>query len=313
MKQLRARRFGQVNLPDPTPEVLDTADEPGSKGEHGSETDQDGPQCQSLKHFARAELRDEASDESQEDDSPEYESQGDEIQEDDSQEGDSPEYESQEDLDRFAGPALSTLQDLGYIIEEASQEIRKIGRELFKSNKASEHNARLFEATISELRQVTLSLRGTRQAPDELVFQAKAALCRDLFPCLDVIEASIGGAKEILSRCKETSAPSAKGIRAWLARWTRPGADLAGVGPALVQWIEGQQLLLERLMAVLNSAGVVAIESSGKPFDPEFHRAIAIERNNGIPSGTIISQERKGYTLDGRILRYAEVVVAKNE
>ncbi len=81
----------------------------------------------------------------------------------------------------------------------------------------------------------------------------------------------------------------------------------------LDQWLDGQQLIYERLQTVLQSAGVRQIESEGQPFDPSRHRAVSTEARSDVPAGTIVAEERRGYTLDGKILRYAEVIVAKNE
>ncbi len=79
------------------------------------------------------------------------------------------------------------------------------------------------------------------------------------------------------------------------------------------QWLDGQQLIYERLQTVMRNAGVRLIETEGRTFDPTRHRAISVETRDDLPAGAIIGEERKGYTLDGRILRYAEVIVAKNE
>jgi molecular chaperone GrpE len=81
----------------------------------------------------------------------------------------------------------------------------------------------------------------------------------------------------------------------------------------LDQWLGGQRLLYERLQMVLQSAGVRRIESEGQSFDPSRHRAVSTEARDDVPPGTIVGEEMRGYMLDGRILRYAEVIVAKNE
>src|SRR5690242_16803494 len=52
-------------------------------------------------------------------------------------------------------------------LEELGQEIRRVGRELFKVNRAAERNADLFEDTLGELRQLTASVvAATRQGAD---------------------------------------------------------------------------------------------------------------------------------------------------
>jgi molecular chaperone GrpE len=82
---------------------------------------------------------------------------------------------------------------------------------------------------------------------------------------------------------------------------------------SMSQWLDGQQLLYERLLTALENAGVRQIETKGEAFDPARHRAVSVEIRDDVPAGTIVGEERKGYTLDGKILRYAEVIVARNE
>jgi molecular chaperone GrpE len=82
---------------------------------------------------------------------------------------------------------------------------------------------------------------------------------------------------------------------------------------AMSQWLDGQQLIYERLQMIMQNVGVRQIETEGVVFDPSRHRAVSVEMREDVPAGTVIGEERKGYSLDGKILRYAEVIVAKNE
>ena len=82
---------------------------------------------------------------------------------------------------------------------------------------------------------------------------------------------------------------------------------------AMNQWLDGQQLLYDRLQTALQAVGVRPIETEGQMFDLALHRAVSTEARNDVPAGTVVGEERKGYTLDGKNLRYAEVIVAKNE
>jgi GrpE len=47
--------------------------------------------------------------------------------------------------------------------------------------------------------------------------------------------------------------------------------------------------------------------------EPENEPGTSESMESDVPAGTIVGEERRGYTLDGKILRYAEVIVAKNE
>ena len=53
------------------------------------------------------------------------------------------------------------------------------------------------------------------------------------------------------------------------------------------------------------------ISSVGEPFDPNLHEAIARVAWEGKPEGTVLAESRKGYLLNGRLLRPAQVSVAQ--
>lgn len=90
-------------------------------------------------------------------------------------------------------------------------------------------------------------------------------------------------------------------------------ATLAESAVAMQQWSEGQRLLAARLQTILQTAGGRAIDTLARAFDPSLHRAVAVAQRDGLTPGTIVGEELKGYLLNGRILRYAEVVVARHE
>lgn len=73
---------------------------------------------------------------------------------------------------------------------------------------------------------------------------------------------------------------------------------------------EGIQLILTKFHATLKKHGVKEIEALNKPFDPTFHEAIGKEERNDVEPMTIVAEMEKGYTLKGRILRPAKVIVA---
>lgn len=73
---------------------------------------------------------------------------------------------------------------------------------------------------------------------------------------------------------------------------------------------KGLKLILQDYAATLERQGVKPIEAIGKPFDLSFHEAIGQMPSKEIP-GTILEEERKGYTLHGRLLRPSRVVISK--
>jgi molecular chaperone GrpE (heat shock protein) len=212
-----------------------------------------------------------------------------------------------------AGPREESLAPQGPTLEDLSQEIRRVGRELFKTNRAAERNQALFESTLGELRQLSAAIAEARAQTADPVFLAKAALCRDLLTVVDALEASLAAADEVRAQLREQAALPAQGLAFRFAVTRELQASLTVATEAMGKWADGQPLLYERLMLALQSAGLRAIVSVGRPFDPALHRAVSVERRRDVPAGTIVGEELKGYLLDGKVLRYGEVVVARNE
>ena len=77
-------------------------------------------------------------------------------------------------------------------------------------------------------------------------------------------------------------------------------------------WVDGVRLVERKLRGVLESEGVTAIETVGKPFDPNFHEAVVHEETADHPDNSVIGELQKGYLLHDRVLRPALVRVANN-
>lgn len=75
---------------------------------------------------------------------------------------------------------------------------------------------------------------------------------------------------------------------------------------------QGVELVCRQLQEVLSRFGVEPIAALGGTFDPHLHEAMArVETTGDPPDGTVIEEYRRGYLLDGRVLRPALVAVAK--
>jgi molecular chaperone GrpE len=71
----------------------------------------------------------------------------------------------------------------------------------------------------------------------------------------------------------------------------------------------GLNMTLTQFRTALQKQGVALIDSVGKVFDPEFHEATGQEPSD-LPEGTISRELLKGYTLHGRLLRPANVIIS---
>jgi len=75
--------------------------------------------------------------------------------------------------------------------------------------------------------------------------------------------------------------------------------------------VSGVQMVLKQLQATLAEEGLSQIEAVGKPLDPELHEAIATVETDQYPENIIVRVLRKGYSLNGKVIRPSMVEVAK--
>ena len=75
-------------------------------------------------------------------------------------------------------------------------------------------------------------------------------------------------------------------------------------------WLEGVRLIQRKLLNLLESEGVAAIEAVGTPFNPLEHEALGTEESAEFPPGYVIEAIRPGYRLHDRVIQPAQVIVA---
>ncbi len=75
--------------------------------------------------------------------------------------------------------------------------------------------------------------------------------------------------------------------------------------------LEGQKMLLGRVLDLLNQCGVMAMNSSGEPFDPSFMKAVGFAADPRQENGVVLQENRKGFRQGEKSLRPAEVIVNK--
>ncbi len=88
-------------------------------------------------------------------------------------------------------------------------------------------------------------------------------------------------------------------------------AQDAGDDGAAKAIAEGVSLSLKLFIDKLEKGGIEQIDPLGHPFDPQLHEAMAMVENPGAEPNSVMDVMQKGYTLNGRLVRAAMVVVAK--
>jgi molecular chaperone GrpE len=74
---------------------------------------------------------------------------------------------------------------------------------------------------------------------------------------------------------------------------------------------DGVEMTLQGFTSTLTKFNVEAIDPQGETFNPEHHQAMAMQENADFPPNTVMAVMQKGYSLHGRLLRPAMVMVSK--
>lgn len=73
---------------------------------------------------------------------------------------------------------------------------------------------------------------------------------------------------------------------------------------------QGIGLVVKQIHEIFTKFGVEAIETEGKPFDPEIHEAVSSVQDDTLGEKMIKEEFRKGYKIGSKVIRHAMVVVA---
>lgn len=115
-------------------------------------------------------------------------------------------------------------------------------------------------------------------------------------------------AEERLKLVSSAAGDTVKGMLPVLDDCERAMEMLAGSSDEAAK--EGTSLIYNKLMEYLKSLGLEKIEAKGEVFDTDFHEAVTqIPAGSEEMKGRVIDVIQTGYTFNGKILRYAKVVV----
>ena len=76
--------------------------------------------------------------------------------------------------------------------------------------------------------------------------------------------------------------------------------------------VKGLEMVFNNMKELMTKYDVKAIESVGKPFDPNTQEVLLQQETTDVADGMVTEEFEKGYTLGGRVVRTAKVKVAKN-
>ena len=120
--------------------------------------------------------------------------------------------------------------------------------------------------------------RRTVREKDELRLFAASRVLEDLLPVLDNLGLAVTAAKQ-------------------------PGADAKSLAG-------GVDMVLTQLKSALSNHGIKEISPAGLAFDANLHESISAQPSADVAEGSVMTVVRTGYSLNGRLLRPASVIVS---
>ena len=166
-------------------------------------------------------------------------------------------------------------------LEELQEQLADALKKVDETEKKAEETARKAEEQKNDFLRLMAEFdtfrRRTAEEKLELVKSASADTIKGLLPVLDDCEIALSQLE------KSADSDASK---------------------------EGIQLILNKLMGYLKTKGLERIEAKGETFDTELHEAVTLfPTPDESLKGKVIDVVQTGYTLGGKVLRYAKVIV----
>ncbi len=194
------------------------------------------------------------------------------------------------------------------------KQISRAGREQFKATTLAEAQHEQTRSALELLQaaygQQTREIERLQQALAQTREQVQLEQAQALLPVADSLDEALRAGQQVLARLATPISVS------WLARLL--GVDTAAQQhaseqrKAMQQWLHGLTFVQQRVLDLLHDVGITPISSVGTSYDPHLHVAVGVETATATsPEGHITQELRRGYRTAQRVLRHADVVVAR--
>jgi len=158
--------------------------------------------------------------------------------------------------------------------------------QLDELSKAKEESEKKAEEYLDKLRHLQADMDNlrkiTKRQVDTITKQASEGLLQKLLPIIDALQQA--------GKIAHTDNPL-------------PPEEIA-VGLNMIQ---------KQLTDILRGEGLEEIPSTGKPFDPTRHEAVNYVETDEVPENTVLEELRRGYTLNGTVIRPSLVTVSRSK
>jgi molecular chaperone GrpE len=162
--------------------------------------------------------------------------------------------------------------------DQKKRETKKANRYLTEIKSLKEEQAQLKDQLMRKTAEFDNYKKRTEREYYDRIMNANERLISELLPVLDDMERAIDHA--------------------------RHGDDKKSL-------LEGTELIWKKLLGILEKQGLKYMPAQGEEFDPEKHDALLQLDKKGVESGKIVEEHLKGYTLNDKVIRHSQVIVAK--
>jgi molecular chaperone GrpE len=171
-------------------------------------------------------------------------------------------------------PSSTDIKDTTPPAEPAASDASKLEAQLATAKQEAAANYDRYTRAVADLENFR---KRTLREKEELRQFAASGLMEDVIPILDNLTLGLAAAKQ---------QTEGKGI------------------------VDGVTLVLEQFKTTLGRHGLKEISPAGQRFDPNFHECISHQPSGDIAEEHVMQVVRPGYSLNGRLLRPASVIVS---
>ena len=172
----------------------------------------------------------------------------------------------------------ATIENEADVKDKKKREGKKPNRYLAEIKKLKEEQSKLKDQLLRKTAEFDNFKKRTEREFYDRVLNANERLITELLPVLDDMERAIDHAKQ--SDDKNSL-------------------------------LEGSELIGKKLFSILEKQGLKYMPAQGEEFDPEKHDALMQIEKDDVESGKIVEEHLKGYTLNDKVIRHSQVIVAK--
>lgn len=171
-------------------------------------------------------------------------------------------------------PSSPDIKDTTPASEPAPADASKLEAQLAAAKQEAAANYDRYTRAVADMENFR---KRTLREKEELRQYAASGVMEDVIPILDNLTLGLAAAKQ--------------------------QSEVKGI-------VDGVNLVLEQFKTTLGRHGLKEISPSGQRFDPNFHECISHQPSGDIAEEHVMQVVRPGYTLNGRLLRPASVIVS---